>query len=154
MSNVLGMNLIEANQQATALLRLHGLTDQGWRIQWENTRGRAGVCHYNTRTIAFSRIVFRHLDDALALNTVLHEIAHALTPGHQHDAVWAAKHREIGGNGKRSIDDQTIARAAAKWLAECRVTRQVIGGSNRLTQGQKLANCRCHGERALWVPNN
>ena len=31
---------------------------------------------------------------------VLHEIAHALTPGHSHDDVWRSKCLEIGGDGE------------------------------------------------------
>jgi hypothetical protein len=34
-------------------------------------------------------------------DTILHEIAHALTPGHNHDSVWRAKSIEIGCDGKR-----------------------------------------------------
>lgn len=33
------------------------------------------------------------------METLLHEIAHALTPGHGHDRVWKAKCIEIGGKG-------------------------------------------------------
>ena len=43
--------------------------------------------------------------------TILHEVAHALTEGHGHDAVWKAKLLEIGGDGKRcysSVDTNTI----------------------------------------------
>tara|TARA_R100000152_G_C6741643_1_gene165439 strand:- start:429 stop:917 length:489 start_codon:yes stop_codon:yes gene_type:complete len=34
-------------------------------------------------------------------NTVLHEIAHVLTPGHGHDATWQRVALEIGCNGER-----------------------------------------------------
>src|SRR6185369_17904164 len=30
------------------------------------------------------------------LNTIKHEVAHALTPGHGHDEIWAAKAHELG----------------------------------------------------------
>ena len=54
--------------------------------------------------------------------TILHEVAHALTEGHGHDAVWKAKLLEIGGDGKRcydSTDTNTIQRSRTIYQAYC-----------------------------------
>lgn len=48
----------------------------------------------------------------IMVNTVLHEIAHALTPGHGHDLIWKQKEKEIGALPKaRASDEQRL-----KWI--------------------------------------
>lgn len=63
----------------------------------------AGCCNYTSKIINLSQEYVAcpavTLDDIR--NTALHEIAHALTPGHHHDDVWRQKALEIGCDGKR-----------------------------------------------------
>lgn len=42
------------------------------------------------------------------LNSILHEIAHGLTPGHGHGRIWAEVFKKIGGNGQRLASNETI----------------------------------------------
>jgi hypothetical protein len=77
----------------------HGLHD--WRISIENLGNRAlygpqcvglmGYCDDPNKTIR----VHRSLRDSFR-QTMLHEIAHALTPGSGHGADWLKKAEEIG----------------------------------------------------------
>lgn len=79
-------------------MQAHGL--HGWKFKWSKSNSRLGSCHYSTKTIKLS-IYYLHLQDAEIIDTILHEIAHALVGrGHRHGHVWKAKAREIGARPK------------------------------------------------------
>lgn len=84
------------------LLNAHGLN--GWRVVFIAARRKAGHCNYARREIALSAPLMQQRSYADTHSTITHEIAHALTPGHKHDHVWAAQHRALGGNGLRCFD--------------------------------------------------
>ncbi|ASR85962.1 SprT-like protease [Mycobacterium phage Peanam] len=109
------MSMAEARRIAEALIAEHGLV--GWTVTFDNARRRAGVCKYGTRTIGLSKPLMAQRSYADTWMTITHEIAHALVGhSHGHDAVWAAKHRQLGGNGKRCFEhlDET-----APWMGTC-----------------------------------
>ena len=72
----------------------HGLGD--WTFQFDRAKRRFGACNYTTRTISLSRTLTRLNDDAAVRETLLHEIAHALTPGAGHGPAWQVKCLEFG----------------------------------------------------------
>jgi superfamily II DNA or RNA helicase len=87
-------------QQASELLRKemnkHGLTDWHIRLNQDANSHFLGLCSHRDKTIILSA---HHIDihpDPDVINTIRHEIAHALTPGERHNEVWAAKAREVG----------------------------------------------------------
>uniref|UniRef100_A0AAU6R709 SprT-like protease n=1 Tax=Micrococcus phage Olihed TaxID=3092209 RepID=A0AAU6R709_9CAUD len=102
------MNTSQIATLARQLLAQYGLDRQGWTFAWDNGKRRAGACHYRTRTISASKYILPTASDEEVRETLLHEIAHALTPGHSHDAVWAAKLREMGGTGARTHSMETV----------------------------------------------
>jgi predicted SprT family Zn-dependent metalloprotease len=74
--------------------------------------------------------------DAEVLDTLLHEIAHALTPGDGHMARWKAKCVEIGAKPQRCYTEQSVIAPARKpapyeygcgacgwWVHRRRITR-------------------------------
>jgi predicted metal-dependent hydrolase len=81
---------------ARNLMNAHGLRD--WSLRLNNAKRAAGSCNYQTRTITLSKFFLAQRSDEENLDTITHEIAHALTKGHRHDLVWQLKHRELGGN--------------------------------------------------------
>lgn len=109
------MNLILAERMIRKLMLDHGL--YGWNFKWDNAARRFGQCDYSTHTISMSRrLTIQRTEDAVR-NTALHEIAHALTPGHGHDAVWRRKAISIGCNGKRCSDDPVTVKP--NWYGVC-----------------------------------
>lgn len=92
---------------AVTTLAQYGLLEKGWKVAWDNGKRRAGACHYGTRTISLSRHILPLASDEEIRETILHEIAHALTPGHSHDGVWRAKLIEMGGTGARTHKMET-----------------------------------------------
>jgi len=90
------MTRIEATEHLRNKMNEHGLTDWSIRLNQNADSRFLGLCSYKDKTIILSA---HHIDihpKEDVENTNLHEIAHALTPGHGHDEVWAAKAREIG----------------------------------------------------------
>lgn len=109
------MNLIAAERMARKLMLEHGL--YGWNFKWDNAAKRFGQCNYRTATISMSkRLTVQRTEDAVR-NTILHEIAHALTPGAGHGPRWRAKALAIGCNGKRCSDDPVTVKP--NWIGKC-----------------------------------
>lgn len=78
--------------------------------------------------------------------TILHEVAHALTEGHGHDAVWRAKLLEIGGDGKRcysSADTNTLEtrRSSKLYTLECQKCGHRGGRYRRKMNGYRHRGC-------------
>lgn len=85
---------------ATKMLRdelnAHGLSAWGVRLNHNADSRFLGLCSYKDKCIILSS---HHIDihpEPEVINTIKHEVAHALTPGCGHNEVWAAKAREIG----------------------------------------------------------
>lgn len=92
----------EARVAMMTLLRDHGLT--GWTVKFDNARRRAGACDYARKQIRLSLPLMAQRSYADTEMTMTHELAHALTPWHKHDNVWASMHRSLGGNGQRGFE--------------------------------------------------
>ena len=79
-----------------------------------------GLSNYKVVELS-TKLVEINDEDRVRL-TILHEVAHALTEGHGHDAVWKTKLLEIGGDGKRCYsreDTNTIERKRTLYQAYC-----------------------------------
>ena len=59
-------------------------------------KNRCGLCNYRKKTIELSEHFIKLNDWPIVKNTLLHEIAHALTKGEGHNYVWKAKCEELG----------------------------------------------------------
>ena len=111
------MEVTRALATGRRLLREHGL--DGWTIVADRAKMRAGVCRYSRRQIGISAPLTLLHDEAEVLDTILHEIAHALVgPHHGHDAVWRAKAREIGSSGRQYVSPDA-PRVPKDWVGRC-----------------------------------
>jgi len=74
----------------------------GWSFQTDSAKCRLGVCKRSKKIISLSRHFLQSDNGTKAEieDTILHEIAHAMTPGHHHDDVWRQKALSIGCSGK------------------------------------------------------
>ncbi|ARQ95530.1 SprT-like protein [Mycobacterium phage Shandong1] len=129
------MTMSEARRITTALIAEHGLV--GWTVKFDNARRRAGQCSYGPRTISLSKPLMAQRSYADTMNTITHELAHALVGhSHGHDAVWSAKHRQLGGDGKRCFDHLD---ESAPWIGTCGHGKQFA----RYRQPKRLDGWRC-----------
>lgn len=110
------MELNDVRRMAEELMDLHGLDD--WSFVFDRAVRRAGKCSYRDRTISLSAPLAKIHDEDEVRETVLHEIAHALTPGEGHSAVWRRTALRIGSNGRRCIDVATPQIPGA-WQGTC-----------------------------------
>lgn len=148
------MNLIEADKTIRDLMYQHGL--HGWSVRWVNTRSRAGQCKHTVRELNFSRVLLRAFSDEEAMDTITHEIAHALVgPGHKHDLVWVRQHRALGGSGREHWHNIDVVRENHRWAGVCGVSNEKVYFLNRLTRKRQfgVTRCRCHNHPVKWVPN-
>jgi predicted SprT family Zn-dependent metalloprotease len=143
------MKVSEAYDLATKLLQEHGLRQKGWVIDIDNAKRRFGCCNYTQKEISLSRPLIEANDYAQVLDTILHEIAHALTPGHHHDEVWKAKCREIGCKDERCYSDKDTVLIAGKYTAVCGGCGKTHSRHKRTPRGRRFA-CLCQNHIKDW----
>ena len=96
-----------ASALAVNLLYKHNLLQNGWRFNWHNKKVALGTCSYNKKKIYLSKWYVELNDKAEVMDTILHEIAHALAyhrhgnAGRGHGKIWKSICREIGAKPQR-----------------------------------------------------
>lgn len=142
------MNKLQAQRLLRELLDEHNLTEvqdvMNPRLTTVFGRYRYGMLY--GRKIELSTQLVELNDLHKVYTVILHEIAHALTEGHGHDAVWKAKCLEIGGDGKRcysSTDTNTIERVRSSKLytLECQNCGYTGGRYRRRMNGYRHKRC-------------
>ena len=88
-------NMIEILQLAQSLVKEH--LDPSWSFSWNNRKTSFGVCKYRTKEIQLSSFHAARETMFAVEQTILHEIAHALTPyARSHGAEWQEQARKLG----------------------------------------------------------
>ncbi len=81
------------------LMDKHGLRD--WSFSFRDAKTVAGSCNSTKRSIHLSRRFVRVASPEELKDTILHEIAHALTPGAHHGEEWKRVAKRIGCTARR-----------------------------------------------------
>src|SRR5262245_30476516 len=91
------MDRTKAAQLTREELNKYGLNNWSVRITTDPNNSFLGLCSHKDMCIIINA---HHVDihpDAEVVDTIKHEVAHAIVgPGQAHNEVWAAKAREIG----------------------------------------------------------
>lgn len=137
----------EVARMARDLMIKHGLGH--WTLQWSFAKTVFGECNYRTMTISLSEPLVAVNTFEEARNTVLHEIAHALTPGAHHGPRFMAKCREIGARAERCCAASVVP-TEGKYKGACACPGMVF---NRHKEPRGFHRCRkCH-TRVTWMLN-
>lgn len=115
------MDLHQAEMLILDHMHQHGLTQQGWRFEWDNHKSRFGSARGGAyKVITLSKPLTYHRDYMSVRNTILHEIAHALVgPSMGHGPTWRAKALSIGCDGKRCSADTDALSKVSKYKVVC-----------------------------------
>ena len=119
------MEVTRALATGRRLLREHGLDD--WTIVADRAKTRAGVCRFAKRQIGLSApLTTLHSDDEV-LDTILHEIAHALV------GPAARARRGLAGQGPRDRLQRRAVRVLRLTPGARRLGRPLPGGAREDT---------------------
>ena len=126
---------------------------KNWSVTHNNRKRAFGVCRYNKRQIELSALLVPAMTEDAIRDTIIHEIAHALTPGHNHNRVWKMKCIELGGDGQRcggankykdgAVGQATIQQSLAKYTLTCPVCGEAYHKNRKPTRSH---SCGKHGK--------
>ena len=143
------MNTLQAKKLAINLLDEHGLLDKGWSFEFDTAKRRFGVCRYESKVIGLSKPLTMANDLVQVKDTILHEIAHALCPGHGHDSVWKKMCVEIGAKPERCYTAEDTNMIAGKYRAVCGGCGKEHTRHKRVPRGRRHA-CPCQNNVRDW----
>ena len=95
------------------------LLAEGWKLAFNRRKRALGLCNYTKKTIELSVYFIKNATYAQVVETVKHELAHALTPGDGHGRAWKAVYMGMGGNGQRLAkqeDGYKPMKVKPKWV--------------------------------------
>jgi hypothetical protein len=90
------MDRTQATKLLRDLLNEHKLTDWHVRLTMDMSKPFLGLCSHKDKCIILNAFHIDTHPDVEVINTIRHEVAHALTPGHGHDLIWIDKAKELG----------------------------------------------------------
>lgn len=128
------------------LMDEHGLKD--WKVVVDKTKRRAGCCKYAPKSICLSwYYLWMNADKEEDIrDTILHEIAHALTPGAKHGDRWKQVCCQIGARPIACYDVAVIAMPKGKWQATCPSCRKVFDKQRKPKYVDGMYCVRCGRE--------
>lgn len=106
----------ELESLARQLFTKHNLV--GWTFGYDNAKRRLGVCKHRTKQIGMSNNYIEILPKEKLIDTLLHEMAHAIVgKNHGHDYVWRQKAIELGCDGQRCYSGEE--KVVGKYTVTC-----------------------------------
>jgi predicted SprT family Zn-dependent metalloprotease len=109
------MDTNDAYRLARRTMDEHGLYD--WNFRFDNAIARFGLCSFTKKTISLSRKLTELNPEDEVLDTILHEVAHALAGNKAgHGPEWRRVARSIGCNANRVHE---AVMPPQKWTVTC-----------------------------------
>lgn len=134
-----------ARHLAVDLMQRHGLGT--WRFRFDHAKRRLGSCHYTQHTITLSRPLVILNDEPVVRDTVLHEIAHALTPGAGHGPAWRRMAVQVGAEPQRCAEASGLNMPPARYFLVCDGCRKALPRYRKPRQRYVCRSCWARFER-------
>lgn len=136
------MDLKQLEAIADQELTKHGL--HGWTFGLANTRRRLGACKYRTKRIEIAEYYARHSPPETVLDTLLHEIAHAIAgPAARHGPAWKAVAIRLGATPRACETSHQALVKPGDWQASCPACKKTY---HLYRQPRSLGGYRCKCE--------
>lgn len=133
------MDLSDAEELARRLIARH--LGPEWKFRWDHAKTRLGACHHRDRTISLSQHYVTLNGVAETTDTILHEIAHALTPGAGHGPSWKKAATRLGARPSSRADPRTVVPPAPRWVAICSTCTATLWRYRRPSTPMACARC-------------
>ena len=134
------MTKTQLRRLANRLLREENLNR--WKFKIGDTGNNLGVCDYQRSTIVLNEFYVDHNSEKDVIDTLKHEIAHALTPGHKHDKVWKSVALRLGCKPERCGKTKILTRPGAYGaVCPCCGTRFNKSRKPKYAQGYYCPSC-------------
>lgn len=118
------MDVQQLRAIADCELRKYGLVD--WSFGLNSAKRRLGVCKYRSRRIEISEFYAVHNPAEAVLDTLRHEIAHALAgPGAKHGPRWKAVAKRLGATPHACDRSPETRIEPGQWQARCPACQRV-----------------------------
>ena len=113
---------------AKDLIAAHNLT--GWTFFWMNRKRALGVCDYTRKRIGLSWPLAQVNTTETMRQTLLHEVAHALTPGASHGPQWQRMALNLGCDEARAATAKAVS-APAPYILQCTACGKTLRNVHR-----------------------
>jgi predicted SprT family Zn-dependent metalloprotease len=133
------MNLQELEAIAIREMAKHGLQD--WTFAFAATKRRLGVCKFQSKRIEIAEFYAANNPPESVLDTLFHEIAHALAgPRAGHGPNWKAIAIRLGATPRACDKSPNTAVTPGDWQATCLSCKKVV---HRYKRPMSLTSYRC-----------
>ncbi len=136
------MDLKELADIAGREMTKHGL--QGWTFALADAKRQLGVCKYRTKRIEIAEYYARNSPPEAVLDTLLHEIAHAIAgPAAGHGPAWKAVAFRLGATPRACDTSHATVVMPGDWQATCPTC---LNTYHRYKRPASLTGYRCRCE--------
>ena len=113
---------------------------KGWVLKLSHGRSYIGLCDHNYKTIYLSSYFMRgsSCNYAKVKKSLMHEIAHVLTPGQSHNNIWKNKCKRLGGDIRKA---GTMDLAGMNWVIYCSFCKWRQETFNKPKKGMICSKC-------------
>ncbi|OWK43743.1 Phage protein [Fimbriiglobus ruber] len=133
------MNLEALEAAARELFAKYTLA--GWTFGLSDSKRQLGVCKHRQKRIEIGEFYARSNPDAAVMDTLLHEIAHAIAgPGAGHGPIWKAVAIRIGATPRACDDSPDTVVPPGDWQTTCQTCQKTF---HKYRRPRALSGYRC-----------